>query len=104
MSKNIRAIRWLAFSTLVLGVAATNAFAGFSAVNPSPDTELGHAQILSQAYGATFSADGANFTSGSMTATRLEDSSDYAVMDMLAGNSPGSGDAVRPSATIPPIV
>jgi hypothetical protein len=92
MSKHIRNIRSLAFTALFVAVGATNAYAGFSAVKAPPASEAGHAQILSQTYGATFSANGLNFTGGSMTATRLEDSSGYAAMDMLAGDASTGGD------------
>src|SRR5688572_1240486 len=92
MSNDIRSTRWLALAGVIVALGAGDSYAGFSTVKAPPSSEAGHAQILSQAYGAAFSASGANFTSGSMTATRLEDSSDYAVMDMLVGDASGSGD------------
>ena len=70
-----RLIKTIAF----LGVAAlgaADAHAGFTNVNaPIHATESSHAQILSQAYGGTFSASGVNFGNGTLTAQRLNDDS-----------------------------
>ena len=88
LTKNLsRTIKTLAFAGL-LAIGAADAKAGFSTVNnPGSVNEMGHAQILSGVYGGSFSQSGANFSSGTMTATRIEDSSSTsAIMDLITGN------------------
>jgi hypothetical protein len=69
----MRILTTLAFIGLTT-LAAADAHAGFTHVNaPVHSTELGHAQILGQAYGGTFNASGVNYGNGTLTAQRLSD-------------------------------
>jgi hypothetical protein len=79
----LKTLAFLGLSTL----AAADAHAGFTQVNaPIHATELGHAAILSQTYGGTFSAAGLNFSSGNgYTALRLDD--DGSAGDECWGNA-----------------
>jgi len=64
-------------------VAACVAFAGFASiaqadpqyttVNPAPGSELGHAAILTNMYGGTWTSSGVNVSSGVSTAMRIMD-------------------------------
>lgn len=84
------AIKSLAFVGLT-ALAVSDAHAGFSAVNAAQGGELGHAAILSHAYGGSFAADGVNFTNGAVIATRLEDFSGGAgVMSLLSSSYTGN--------------
>jgi hypothetical protein len=47
--------------------------AQYTTVNASPGSELGHAAILNNIYGGSWSASGVNVTSGASTATRIMD-------------------------------
>jgi len=61
----------------VLG--ASNAFAGFTSIgapNFGRGGEASQAEILSNTYGGSFTANGLDFTNGSITATRIDDSKD----------------------------
>ncbi len=72
------------FLALVAGLGlsvlgATSAQAGFTTVgapNYGKGGEATQAQILSASYGGTFTANGNDLTNGSITATRLDDSTD----------------------------
>ena len=76
-----RMTKCLAFVGLT-ALAAANAHAGFSPVTAAkPGGELGHAAILSHAYGGSFAADGVNFTNGSVVAERCDDFGDGAKAD-----------------------
>lgn len=55
---------------------ASQAQAGFTTINPARPSEDGIAKILSTVYGGTFSANGLNFSNGSITATRIDDDLD----------------------------
>src|SRR4051812_9121174 len=61
-----------AFGLSVLGAA--QAHAGFTTVNAPWPGEASQADILSHAYGGTFTANGLNYTNGTVTATRMDDS------------------------------
>lgn len=70
-SKNYRMM--LLSAAIALG--ASQAHAGFTTVNPAPASEAGHAAILGNAYGGSFSAlsDGLSFSNGTITASRVDD-------------------------------
>ena len=66
----------------VLGLSvlgAGTAQAGFTSINPpnyGKGGEATQAEILSNSYGGTFTANGVNYTNGTLTATRLDDTTD----------------------------
>jgi len=67
----------IALGLSVLG--ASNAQAGFTTINPpnyGKGGEATQAEILSNSYGGTFTANGLNFTNGTLTATRVNDNAD----------------------------
>lgn len=68
------AVKCVAFLGLA-SLTAADAEAGYTRVNATtPGAELGHADILSHAYGGTFAGDGGvNFANGSLTAMRCDD-------------------------------
>src|SRR5829696_2712749 len=66
--------------TTLLCVAAP-ARAGFSSISTPPTREQDQAQILSHAYGGTFTPSGNNFTNGTITAVRVDDSADQTWSD-----------------------
>jgi hypothetical protein len=81
-----RSVKFLAlFGLVVLTVA--DARAGYTPVAPCTyDSELGHAAILSHAYGGDFAANGLDFSNGSITAMRCDDTgSGYADQCWTAG-------------------
>jgi hypothetical protein len=66
-------------------IGANVASAGFTTINPSLNpAEPTHADILGTLYGGTFSADGVNFTNGTITVTRVDDGLDK----LWTGDSP----------------
>jgi hypothetical protein len=65
-----------AAATLLAVGTARSAHAGFTEVVPNKDGEPEQAPILSHALGGTFTAEGNNFTNGSITATQLNDDDD----------------------------
>ena len=77
-----RAIKCLAFVGLA-ALAAAEAEAGFTHVNATGGgAELGHAAILSHAYGGAFAAEGVNFSNGAgLIAERCADYGDGAKPD-----------------------
>lgn len=63
----------------LFALSASNAFAGFTAIGPpnyGRGGEATQAEVLSNSYGGTFSSSGLDFTNGTLTATRLDDSTD----------------------------
>jgi hypothetical protein len=60
--------------TLVVLAVVSSSQAGFTNVGSPFFGELSHKQILSGIYGGTFTASGKNFSNGTITATRVEDS------------------------------
>jgi hypothetical protein len=60
------------FAVLGLGVAPTRA--GFTKINKPWAGEASQQQVLTHVFGGTFTASGVNFSSGSVTATRVDDS------------------------------
>jgi hypothetical protein len=66
-------------AALGLSVLAASAQAGFTTIGPpnyGNGGEATQAEILSNSYGGTFSSSGLDFTNGTLTATRLDDSTD----------------------------
>jgi len=60
-------------------LAASNAQAGFTTINPpnyGKGGEATQAEILSNSYGGSFTSNGLNFTNGTLTATRIDDNND----------------------------
>lgn len=68
-------MKLLVLCTILLSLAAASAQAGFSAVNDNP-YERSHEQILEDVYGGNFVMSGNDFTNGTVTATRVDDSND----------------------------
>jgi hypothetical protein len=67
-------VKSLAVAIVAIAATAGVTVAGHTPVAPCTYvTELGHAAILSHAYGGDFAADGLNFTNGTITAVRVED-------------------------------
>lgn len=60
---------------LTVGGAVEAATTSISA----PGSEASHADIFSKSYGGSFSADGLNFTNGSVTAVRVDDNNDQII-------------------------
>lgn len=59
-----------------LAVGVTDAEAAFTTINPEFTSEQSHQDILRRTYGGKFTADGLNFTNGSITAERIDDDFD----------------------------
>jgi hypothetical protein len=74
--------RLLAAAAIVgaIALSGTHARAGFTQVNhsdsPRNAREATHEQILEHAYGGNFTADGMNFSNGSVAVTRIDDATD----------------------------
>jgi len=70
-------VKKLAAAVVAMGLGAftaASAQAGFSTVNAPWPGEDSQSQILSHAYGGSFTSNGLNFTNGSVTAIRQDDS------------------------------
>jgi len=74
--------RWASSLALLctIAVASSDVRAGFTPINfshsPRNSREATHEQILEHTYGGDFTADGVNFSNGSVTVTRIDDSAD----------------------------
>src|SRR4051812_9425037 len=70
--------RWASSLALLctIAVASSDARAGFTPINfshsPRNSREATHEQILEHTYGGDFTADGMNFSNGSVTVTRID--------------------------------
>src|SRR3954467_1729819 len=70
---------WIKTTTLsaaFVAFGATAANAGLTTVKAPHNGEMGIQQILQNTYGGTFNASGNNFSNGSISATRIDDSVD----------------------------
>lgn len=68
---------WQVVSGMALSLlAAAPAFAGFSTINTNAAGEPGQEQIIQHVFGGSFQSDGQNFSNGTVTATRVDDSQD----------------------------
>jgi hypothetical protein len=77
----------------LVALGAARADAGFSTVLPTPHaSEVNHDGILSHLYGGTFTANGVNYSNGSVTATRIEDTGGGTLNALGLGN--GADDQV----------
>jgi len=70
-------------------LTATNAHASFTTINAPAKGEVGQGAILANEYGGSFSANGVNFSNGSITATRVVQE-DVPVLDILSAKAIGS--------------
>jgi len=71
--------KWILSATIVGAVAAfgaVDAHAGFTEIGKGRKAEANQEQILEHTYGGDFVANGANFSNGTVTATRLDDGND----------------------------
>lgn len=75
MSK-ISGCKLLGLAAVALMATAASSYAGFTPVGPPFPGEKTQAQILSNAFGGTFTPSGENYTNGTITATRLDDTTD----------------------------
>jgi hypothetical protein len=71
--------RWIAVVFGTVGCVSGVAHASFTPIQSPPHGEANQAQILSEVYGGTFSADGHDFTNGSIRAVRIDDAQDALV-------------------------
>ena len=69
-------IKTAALSAAFATFTATSAHAGLTTVKAPRVGEMGIEQILENTYGGNFNASGANWSNGSITATRIDDSVD----------------------------
>lgn len=93
-----------AVALMVLGAStlfAAQARAGFTAIEPSHNPGESQADILSNAYGGTFSAqsDGVSYSNGTVTATRIDDSQDQTWSQGIVSARTLALFAVSPSVT-----
>lgn len=65
--------------------AAVHADPQYTVVNPPPGSELGHAAILTNIYGGTWSPSGVNVTSGASSAMRIMDAGSIWGMSIPVG-------------------
>lgn len=82
--KRRNGIVWIG-SASALSLMTSSAMGAFTTVNPPAPGEDSHREILSQVYGAfggEFTADGVNFTNGTLTAERIDDDFDQVWADL----------------------
>lgn len=76
---------------------ASAALAGFTAVQPAPGSELGHAAILNHVYGGTFLLQESvvpSYTNGALTFTRTGDTGLGGVLPLVSADSSESDDEI----------
>lgn len=76
MAVSLRVCGLLTGAAVAVG-GASNTRAAFTEIQAPFGGEDSHAEIFSNLYGGTFSADGVNFTNGSITAERIDDDDDH---------------------------